>query len=191
MTPRRRAFLILALALALIAVIVAVILMLARATSDEPPAALVDQAPADVEQPLPAPEPFQNPLISAPEEEAGTTAGVQVAELFAERFGSYSNQGDYRNLRDLLPVMTARYRQETEAFLRTADPAPGASYEGVTSVKISTEVRSADDDSAIIAVALQQERSTGTTVTTGYRTLRMELQLVGGAWKVDRASWEG
>jgi hypothetical protein len=116
---------------------------------------------------------------------------MQMAELFAERYGSYSNQGEYQNLRDLLPVMTARFRQETEAFLATAAPASGAAFEGVTSVKVSTDVRSIDEDSAIIAVSLQQERTNGSAVTTGYRTLRMELLKVGEDWRVDRASWEG
>ena len=43
-----------------------------------------------------------------------------MGELFAERYGSYSNQGDFQNLRDLLPVMTSKYRTQTEASLATA-----------------------------------------------------------------------
>jgi hypothetical protein len=114
-----------------------------------------------------------------------------MAELFAERYGSYSNQGDYQNLRDLLTVMTSGYRAETEAFLSTASPTPGATYEGVTSVKISSEVRSIDGDSAAVAVNLQQTKRVGAAAPViGYRSLRMELEQVGDDWRVDSATWE-
>jgi len=191
MTPRRRALLIVGLLLLLIAVIIAIVLFLTRAIAT--PEAPVDEPfvpPETTQEQAPA-EKFENPLIPAEPEVQGSTAGQQMAELFAERYGSYSNQGDYQNLRDLLPVMTDRYRASTEAFLETTETAPGQPYEGVTSVKISTDVRSIDEDSAVIAVTLQQERASGAAAPTiGYRTLRMELMLVGAEWRVDAAQWE-
>jgi len=191
MSPRRRAILIVSLILLLIAVIIAIIFFLTRslAKPEEPPAEPF--VPAETVNEPSVKETFENPLITEEPEVQGSTAAQQMAELFAERFGSYSNQGDYQNLRDLLPVMTARYRSSTEAFLATAESAPGQPYEGVTSVKISTDVRSVDEDSAVIAVTLQQSRSVGVApATTGYRTLRMELEIVGTDWRVDEASWE-
>ena len=193
MTPRRRALLIVGLALILIALIVTAIIMLTRVVTpavQDPP--VDDPAPTEIEEPLAAADEFENPLIVREAVVApGATAGQQMAELFAERYGSYSNQGDYQNLRDLLPVMTPGYRASTEAFLETASTAPGATFEGVTSVKISTDVRSVTDASAVIAVTLQQEKRSGTSApTTGYRTLRMELTLIGEDWRVDAAAWE-
>ncbi|HTK60234.1 MAG TPA: hypothetical protein VL283_03455 [Candidatus Baltobacteraceae bacterium] len=192
MTPRRRAILIVGMLLILIAIIVAAVIFLTRTL--KPPTA---EAPPDVAEPATevttvAPEDtFDNPLIVRDETVPGKTASQQMAELFAERYGSYSNQGDYQNLRDLLPVMTDRYRRETEAFLATAEAAPGQPYEGVTSVKISTDVRSMEEDAAVIAVTLQQSKATGASAPTiGYRTLRMELALVGTDWRVDAAAWE-
>lgn len=191
MTPRRRAILIVGLVLLLIAIIIAVIVFLSRslAAPEEPQAEPF--VPAETGEEPVVRETFENPLIASEPEVQGSTAAQQMAELFAERYGSYSNQGDYQNLRDLLPVMTARYRSSTEAFLATAESAPGQPYEGVTSVKISTEVRSIDEDSAVIAVTLQQSRVAGAaTPTIGYRTLRMELEIVGTDWRVDKAVWE-
>lgn len=193
MTPRRRAILIVGLVLILIGIIVAVVFMLLRAVPKQA-AAPVDVVgePAGIEDPGVTEQKFDNPLVvAAAPAVAGATASRQMAELFAERYGSYSNQGDYQNLRDLLPVMTARYRRETEAFLATASPTPGQTFEGVTSVKISTDVRSMGASDAVIAVTLQQERRSGTAApTVGYRTLRMELEKVGSDWRVDKAAWE-
>ncbi len=192
MTPRRRAILIVGLILLLIAIIVAVIIWLAGRVAPQPDTTTgIIEAPTDIGEPAQPAEVFANPLIVAPAPTPGNTAGRQMAELFAERYGSYSNQGDYRNLRDLLPVMSAGYRSRTEAFLATAQTAPGQPYEGVTSVKVSTDVRSMTDDEAVIAVTLQQERSTGTAAPAiAYRTLRMELLRSGENWLVDAAVWE-
>lgn len=193
MTPRRRAILIVALVLLLIGILIAAILLLTRAVPTEAPLPAAEETPTDVTEPTAFSDTtFENPLLlPPPPAEEQETASQQMAELFAERYGSYSNQGDYQNLRDLLPVMTARYRRETEAFLATADPTPGATYEGVTSKKVSTDIRSDDGSSAVIAVSLQQEKTVaGSPPTVGYRTLRMSLLKVGTEWKVDSAVWE-
>jgi len=192
MTPRRRAILIVALAALVLALVVLVVLMLARRTAPEPAPTGEIIEPTGIEDVPVAAEPFENPLILPSVETPGNTAGRQVAELFAERYGSYSNQGNYQNLRDLLPIMTAEYRSRTEAFLASASSEPGEPYEGVTSVRISTETRSMDDDEAVIAVSLQQQKSVGTAAPTiAYRTLRMELERVGDRWLVADARWEG
>src|SRR5690349_18870190 len=136
MTPRNRALLIVGLALLLIGIIIAAILLFRPAAAPQAPSEAIE-APTDLIGEPPAPtESFANPLIAPAPQAQGATAARQMAELFAERYGSYSNQGDYQNLRDLLPVMTVSYRQSTEAFLETAPSAPPAQYEGVTSVKV-------------------------------------------------------
>jgi len=192
MTPRRRALLIVGLILILIGIIIFAVMLLRNAMAP-PPAVLAPVEPdlTQIAESPPAPSDFVNPLIVPAEAVSGSTASRQMAELFAERYGSYSNQGEYENLRDLLPIMTARYRRSTETFLKTAEAVPGQPFEGVTSKKVSTQIRDLDEDSAVIAVALQQERTSGSAAPAiGYRTLRMELQLVGSDWRVDASSWE-
>ena len=191
MTPRRRALFIVGLSLILIGIIVFSVLLLRRTVAQPPVPEQVEPDLTQITESAPAPSDFVNPLIVEPEPALGSTASRQMAELFAERYGSYSNQGDYENLRDLLPIMTARYRRSTEAFLKTAESRSGQPFEGVTSKKVSAETRNIDDDSAVIAVSLQQERTSGSAApTVGYRTLRMELQLVGDDWRVAASTWE-
>ncbi len=192
MTDRRRAILIVVLAVLLLGVIVAAILLVRRALPQpQVSAPTTQETPVTPEQKAAAAI-IQDPLTPNVAPPAGRTAAAQMAELFAERFGSYSNQGDYQNLRDLLPVMTATYRAQTEASLRAATSQQGQTFEGVTSVKISTAVRTYDAEAgtAVIAVTLQQEKISGTTTVVGYRTLRMELKKEGEEWKVDASRWE-
>lgn len=193
MTPRRRAILIIVLAVLLIFVIIAAIVLIRNAAST------TDTRPGTSDSLAPTPEQeaaiaaIQNPLILEPETiSEGRVAATHIAELFAQRYGSYSNQGDYQNLRDLLPVMTASYRAETETFLATAATPVGQAFEGVTSLKLSTQVRSYDEKTgtAVVAVTLQQEKTSGKTTMVGYRTLRLELERVGEDWRVDAVRWD-
>ncbi len=193
MTARRRAILIVVLAVLLLGVMIAAVLLLRRAVAKPPAPAPVAQAPAPAPPPQTAAARIQNPLVpTQAEAPVGRTAAAQMAELFAERYGSYSNQGDYQNLRDLLPIMTDSYRKQTEAYLASAQTQPSQAFEGVTSVKVSTSVRSygETDGTAVIAVTLQQEQTSGLRKSSGYRTLRMDLKRVGQDWRVDDARWE-
>jgi hypothetical protein len=193
MTDRRRAILIIALAVLLLGVIIAAVILVTRALPKK-----ATPTPIGQESSVPTPEQeaaaaiIQNPLVPAVTQPVGRTAAAQMGELFAERYGSYSNQGDFQNLRDLLPVMTAKYRAQTEASLAAAAPQQGQTFEGVTSVKISSEVRTYNEagGTAVVAVTLQQEKVSGTSTVVGYRTLRMELKKVGEDWRVDSSRWE-
>ncbi|WKZ28954.1 MAG: hypothetical protein QY323_05520 [Patescibacteria group bacterium] len=192
MTPRRRAILIIALAALLLGVIIVVIILVRRAVPSAQPPAAQPVAEAPTPEQAAAAAIIQNPLAPAVTEPVGRTAAAQMGELFAERYGSYSNQGDYQNVRDLLPVMTAKYRAQTEAMLEDVEPQREQTFEGVTSVKISSEVRSYNEaaGTAVVAVTLQQEKVSGVTTTVGYRTLRMELKREGQDWRVDASRWE-
>lgn len=193
MTPRNRAILVVGLAVLLIIILIAIVLLFLRSTK-APATTPTAPTTSTTTQPTPTQAVLPNPLnptpVAAP---AGRTAAQQMAELFAERYGSYSNQGDYRNLTDLLPVMSDRFRTQTEASLSSASSTPGAAYTGVTSRKISTEVRAYDEGAgtATIAVMLQQDKANGSGASAvSYRSLRLTLVKVGAEWRVDAAVWE-
>jgi hypothetical protein len=195
MTARRRAILIILLGLLLLGIIVAAVIYLLRSrtpVAKAPAAAPTTSVTAPVVAPAPSvADPLNPPVVAVV---VGRTAAAQMAELFAERYGSYSNQGDFQNLTDLLPVMTDGYRAKTEAYLASATSSDLANYQGVTSLKISTKVLAYDESAgtAIISVNLQQQKSGGAPASAGisYRSLRMSLLKVGDSWKVDSAAWE-
>ena len=193
MTPRNRAIVVVALGALLIAIIIAAILLFLRLRK---PAAVTPTPTPIVNLPEsnPAPAPFQDPLNpNPPAAPAPRTAATQLAELFAERYGSFSNQGSYQNLRDLLPVMTDRLQASTRVTLASATTTPSTVYTGTTSLKLKTEVREYDENAgtATIAVTLKQDKlGVGTTAVTSYRSLKMTLKKIGQDWKVDTAEWE-
>lgn len=123
----------------------------------------------------------------------GRTASLQMSELFAERYGSYSNQGDYQNLKDLLSIMTASYRSTTEDFLTSVEgAAPALVYEGYTATKISSEEISYNESSgtAQYEVVLQQLKiADNEELVIEYPVLRVGLQRIDDDWFVAKAEW--
>ena len=194
---RRRKIIIAAIAAALL--LLALVLFISTrkpSAAPAPAAAPVPAAEEAVETPEAIPEVPASPLrptaVAAPTD--ARTGAIQLAELFAERYGSYSNQESYQNLRDLLPVMSQSLRKATEAELAKAGTVPPAqNYEGVTSAKISTKVLSFSEaaGTASLAVTLQETKTVGTAPPeVSYRTLRLSLVKEGEDWKVDAVKWE-
>lgn len=197
MTARTRNRIIVIGLAVLVAGLVAVFTLFDKGNAPEP--AAPSSAPADeglapsaaVDVPAAPdglePEPATEPLIE------GKTASLQMAELFAERYGSYSNQGNYQNLRDLLPVMTVSYRSETEDFLDSISAAPPAEiYEGYTSVKVASEERAFDDNAgtARYDISLQQVKVVGAgEPEVLYPVLRVSLKKIGENWKIAGSEW--
>jgi multidrug efflux pump subunit AcrB len=120
----------------------------------------------------------------------------RLAAAFAERYGSYSNQGNFENLLDLKSLMTEKMRAETDNFIEQnkASAADNSVYSGVTTKAISVNITSIDEGAgtAEITVGTQRKESSGSMAdssTINYEDLELILQKVNGEWMVDAAKW--
>jgi hypothetical protein len=119
----------------------------------------------------------------------------RLASSFAERYGSFSNLGDFENLTDLKVFMSASFAASTDAFVarERAKPTP-SEYRGFTTRALSTEVVSLDDSAgtAVITVKTQRQEFTDPTApgTVSYQDIRLGFIKEGGTWKVDSATWQ-
>lgn len=158
-------------------------------TNDTPTTTNGLSASTDVTAPAPNPLfPDLEPVVS----EGGDQRLLarQSAEIFAERYGSWSNQESFANLRDVLPTMTPSFRAETQAYLDAQGVTPPAEvYEGVTSTKLSSTLDSFDDTSATVRVRMQREKTDSNGTTVVYEDLILDLESAGGNWLVDSAEW--
>lgn len=126
------------------------------------------------------------------QEERNGTASIQSAsKTFAERYGSYSTEAEFANLRDVLPLMSASFAADTEAFVDGATPA--AEYYGVTTRVISVSVDAVDETAgtATVTVTTQREEAKGDiqNITVRYQDLRLTFVSENGTWKVSSATW--
>jgi len=121
----------------------------------------------------------------------------RLAAAFAERFGSYSNQGDFENLLDLKSLMTGNMQTWVDNFVaeNKAGQTDNTVYFGVTTKSVSLETISIDEAAgeARIKVRTQRREASGTmsdNVRIYYQDLELSFKKVGGEWKVDEATWK-
>lgn len=120
------------------------------------------------------------------------TASLQSAsKTFAERYGSYSTEAEFANLRDVLPLMTSALARQTKSFVDGATPA--AEYYAVTTRVISLEVDAVDEaeGTAQVTVTTQREeaRIDIQNVAVRYQDLVLAFAMEDGTWKVSSATW--
>lgn len=119
---------------------------------------------------------------------AGATT---VAKLFVERYGSYSNEADFQNLVDVLPLMTESFADETKVLI--ASSKVPETYYGVSTAVLTVTVEEMDETSGVATIKMQTQRQVaeGSTQNTSvkYQDIRLELIKEAGVWKVDSAVW--
>ena len=141
------------------------------------------------EEQLPTPEPEQP---SVEQQQHTQSASVQsLSKTFTERYGSFSSESDFANLRDVEVLMTASFAAQTQAYIDTA-VAP-EDYYSVTTRVVSIAVDAMDETAgmATVSIATQREEAKDEpqNISVRYQTLKLELKMEDGEWKVDSATW--
>ncbi|MDD4995292.1 MAG: hypothetical protein PHW53_02415 [Patescibacteria group bacterium] len=125
--------------------------------------------------------------------EAEKQAAKNLCILFAERFGSFSNQGSYENITDLLSVMTPSMRVWAENYVSKNASAAPAEYYGVSTKVVANTFNSYDaaQGNAVMTLDTQRrEMRASVEDRIYYQAIRISLKKIDGAWLVDSASWQ-
>ncbi len=121
---------------------------------------------------------------------------ARMASAFAERFGSFSNQSDYGNIRDLQIFMTNTMKIWAENYINDARSRKTQTtiYYGIVTKAISNEVRQFDSDvgQAEILVKTQRRESAGIggNSTTFYQDIIIKYVREQGVWRVNGVDWQ-
>lgn len=108
-----------------------------------------------------------------------------MAIFFTQKYGSFSNQANYDNLKDIDDIIT----EDMRAWLdeqRGNDAVETGDYYGVDSRAISADAlnfNNADGRATILVNLLRQD----TNGESGEKQLRLEFKKVDGIWKIDGA----
>ena len=190
----------------IIIIIVGLLLMVAiiyfmffyKSAAPEP---VIEQPVTSVSQTTVTPEPTSQPVTVQPvsplkKAEVKADDLVRLAAAFAERFGSFSNQSDYGNLRDLRIFMTDNLKTWAENYINNARLKKGDAsiYYGIVTKAVLSEVKQFDSDlgQGEILVKTQRRESAGVTgnSTTFYQDIIIKYRLEGSVWRVDGAYWQ-
>lgn len=125
----------------------------------------------------------------------GEAAARELAIVFAERFGSFSNQTDYENIENLKGFMTSRMQEWADGYVAQGRATTDASapYYGITTSAVAAEKVSFDDSAGtaeyLVSAKRHEVNSANSTDTTFDQQLRVRLAFSDDAWKVDEAVW--
>ncbi|MEK7202771.1 MAG: hypothetical protein AAB653_00430 [Patescibacteria group bacterium] len=161
------------------------------------------QQPTTITQPQPLAQPTTAPLTGATvkatsikKTEVNQDDLARIASAFAERFGSYSNQSDYGNVRDLKLFMSSKMQNWADNYISKEQAAnqQTAIYYGITTKAIAAEVKQFDNESgqAEILIKNQRREATGATAnaTTFYQDIIIKFIREKNVWKVDNVYWQ-
>ncbi|MBI2459676.1 MAG: hypothetical protein HYV53_03945 [Parcubacteria group bacterium] len=155
------------------------------------------QPPAAEEPGLPAQAgKAVQPIVPAKPAEMRADDLARLASAFAERFGSFSNQSDYGNIRDLQIFMTDTMKTWAENYINDArtKKIQTVIYYGIVTKAISNEVKNFDADTgqAEILVKTQRRELAGVSgnSSTFYQDIIIKYAREQGVWRVDKTYWQ-
>lgn len=136
------------------------------------------------------------PISPLKKAEVGADDLVRMASAFAERFGSFSNQSDYGNVRDLQIFMTSAMKIWAENYITDARARKTQTtiYYGIVTKAISSVTKQFDADAGLaeILVKTQRRESAGMAgnSATFYQDIIIKYVREQGVWRVDGIYWQ-
>ncbi len=130
--------------------------------------------------------PVGTPIKPVTSEETERNAAKNLARIFVERYGSYSTDSNYDNIRDLESISTPNLWATLKT--RIGRPITGE-YSGSLARVYTSEVKEFVGGNALAEVRLVQEtEKNGVTTETRYVS-EVKLAKVGTNWLVDSFTW--
>jgi hypothetical protein len=116
------------------------------------------------------------------------------ASSFAERFGSYSNQGEYKNFDELDPFMTDTLKKWAVTYKDSLKKqnADTSIYYAIETKVISNVVNNLDEEKGEIMFKTQRQefKTSLTNPRVFYQNVLIKLVKMDKDWKVDGAYWQ-
>jgi hypothetical protein len=140
------------------------------------------------------PDQETEPIIAvSTSEEVEKQKVLNLSILFAERFGSFSNQGDFQNIKDVMPLMTSSLQDWAEGYIaQNQGVDSGAIYAGTSTKVVSPTIKSIDLTAGRAEINIDTQRietRTGEEERIYFQTINVVLLKVGNDWLIDSAKW--
>lgn len=115
---------------------------------------------------------------------------MRLAQVFAERFGSFSNESNFANLEELQIMMSAPMRSWSEGVITAGRQNPSSpEYYGITTIARGVKEVSSTDTTAQYVVTTQRVERTADAERIYYQDITIRLLKEASVWKVDSAQW--
>lgn len=127
-------------------------------------------------------------IISQEEQEKNFL--LKTARAFAERFGSFSNQSNYENIKDLKVFMTQKMWSWAQNTIKQGQISN--IYYGITTRALNSQIDSQTSSKATVRVSTQRQETVGSQINSRviYKDILIVFEKEGGVWKVSGAYWQ-
>lgn len=139
--------------------------------------------------------PTQIPLQSAERQDEITAKLVALTLPFVDRFGTYSNQNNFENLKDVFPYMTDDFKKRSELQIEQVanKPFPKA-YTGVVTKALSYKVVSINEQAGTGEFFVTTQRREYIGTPTNFKVYTQDISVTfkkeDSVWLVDSAVWK-
>jgi hypothetical protein len=141
-------------------------------------------------------QPIETKVASTTPAEMTKDDVVRKATSFAERFGTYSNQANYRNITEAKIFMTARMQAWADDYLAQlrAGSSTANVYYGIITRAVAREIKDFDPEggNAVILVHTRRQEANGSMDNIGKtfnQDITIKLIKSANTWLVDSAVW--
>ncbi|HKK54484.1 MAG TPA: hypothetical protein VJ926_03115 [Patescibacteria group bacterium] len=115
----------------------------------------------------------------------------QMAFAISERFGSYSNEGNFGNINDLKIYMTDSMKLWADNYIEEqSEKEYIGNYYGITTTALVGEVTEFNDDSASVIVTTKRKEVKDQQENVYNQDIIINFNKVGDEYKVDDAYWQ-
>lgn len=145
----------------------------------------------EVEEVIPTRPTISEQELEAERETRTTSADVvSLSKSFVTRYGSYSNEANFANLEDVLPLASASFDAQLQNTIDTG--VPPEEYYGVSTSIVTVKVDEKSEATSQVTVTTQREEAVGSTQNTSvkYQDIVLTFVMEDGVWKVDSATWQ-
>ena len=115
-------------------------------------------------------------------------ASKQLAKIFIERFGSYSSDSNYQNIKDVQTLVTSNLWSSLKLMIGDNDSTQ--SYTGVTTKVVATTENSWSSSAAKYTLSTMRTTSKNGSSSTTNQDVEVSLTKVNGSWLVDGYTWK-
>jgi len=154
---------------------------------------VIDETQAPPREPISPTAPTQTINLPAMTDEEKNEEQLQtLARTFAERFGSFSNQGGFENLEDLKSISTDSMKVWLDGQrkdLMKKYPID-TQYYGVTTMAPISSVESYGEEAAVIIVTTQRTEKNNGDEKKYNQDLKVEFVKQDGRWLINGAFWK-
>ena len=115
---------------------------------------------------------------------------TRLASIFAERYGSYTSESEFKNTLELKVFMTDSLIKTVDKYLAAQpDQSSQGEYMSVVTKVISNKIVTTDDNSGTVELITQRTENIGDTNNVYYQNITLELIYDSDVWLVNKATW--